>query len=96
MKAGEEVEKNMDNKLQGDRYLCLGGWRPYINLDEIELLVSPDKKKEIDMDDKIDQSDIVSLEDYVSAEFLKREAIQMSSSPVKISECDEEASPGRK
>ena len=93
MKAGEEVEKYADNKLEGDRYLCLGGWRPYINLDEIELLVSPDKKRELDTEDKIDQSDIVSLEDYVSAEYMKREAFQMSTSPVKIAECDDEPSP---
>lgn len=94
MKAGEEPEVKQD-KLQGDRYFCLGGWRPYINLAEIELLVSPAKKKEHDIEDQVDLSELVSLDDYMAGECMKREASLMADSPVKISECDEGVSPDR-
>lgn len=44
------------------------------------------KKKEIDDEDQIDRSDIISLDDYVAAEQLKREASLLSNSPAKITE----------
>lgn len=43
----------------------------------------------------IEQSDLVSLEDYVAAECMKREVSLMSNSPIKLSECVDGASPDR-
>lgn len=63
---------------------------------EIDLLVSPMKKNEIDDEDYIDQSDIVSLDDYVAAECLKREASLLAMSPAKITEPDFDGSADRK
>ena len=54
------------------------------------------KKNEIDDEDYIDQSDLVSLDDYVAAECLKREASLLAMSPAKITEPDFDGSADRK